>query len=169
MIIVDIETTGVDPIKNSIISIGAVDYNNGEEFYIECHVPYDATIEKQALAINGWTIEQCWDTTKPTAIAAYKQFSAWATTNNRIPLLAGQQVGSFDAKFLQVMHDRCGLNKWPFGHRTVDLHSVAYAKLKKSLSLDGILIELGLQPEAKPHNALTGARLERDAFKLLLT
>lgn len=60
------------------------------------------------------------------------------------------------------------IKKWPFGHRSVDLHSVAFAKLGKSLSLDGILQAVGLQPEPKPHNALTGARLERDAFKLLL-
>ena len=168
MIIVDVETTGLDPIKSSIVSIGAVDFEKGDEFYIECHAPADAVIEPEALAVNGLTREQCFDATKVSAVEAYKQF-LWWTSDNRLVMLAGQQVGTFDAKFLQVLHERAGLGKWPFGHRSVDLHSVAFAKFGKSLSLDGILKELGLEPEPKPHNALTGAKLEAEAFRRLLT
>lgn len=167
MIIVDIETTGVDPLKNSIVSIGAVDFEKGDEFYIECCAIPDREIDEYALKINGFTKEQCLDTSKPSAEEAYKKF-LWWTTDDRLVMLAGQQVGSFDAKFLQHMHERCGLGKWPFGHRTLDLHSVAYAKFGESLSLDGILQKLGLPPEPKPHNALTGARVEYAAFKKLL-
>ena len=167
MIIVDIETTGVDPRKNSIVSIGAVDFEKGDEFYVECQAIEGREIDEYALKVNGFTKEQCLDKTKKTAIEAYKEF-LWWSTDNRLVMLAGQQVGSFDALFLQHMHEICGLGKWPFGYRTVDLHSVAYSKFKKSLTLDGILTELGLPPEPKPHNALTGARVERDAFKLLL-
>ena len=168
MIIVDIETTGLDPLKHSIVSIGAVDFEKGDEFYTECQIIPDREIDEFALGVNGLTREQCVDPTKKSAEDAYKEF-LWWTTDNRLVTLAGQQVGSFDIKFLQHMHERCGFGPWPFTHRSVDLHSVAYAKFRKSLSLDGILTELGLEPEPKPHNALAGARLEAKAFKLLLT
>lgn len=167
MIIVDIETTGISPTKNSIVSIGAVDFEKGDEFYVECRAIQDREIDEYALNINGFTREQCLDKSKKSPEDAYKSFLWWAT-DNRDVMLAGQQIGSFDALFLQHMHERCGFAKWPFGHRTVDLHSVAYGKFKKSMGLDDILKELGLAPEPKPHNALNGARLERDAFKLLL-
>lgn len=167
MIIVDVETTGLDPLKNSIVSIGAVDFEKGDEFYVECCAIPGREIDDAALAINGFTKEECLDISKKSAIEAYKEFFLW-TTDNRGVMLAGQQVGAFDAKFLQHMHELAGLGKWPFGHRTVDLHSVAYAKYKESLSLDGILAKVGLGPETKPHNALNGARLEYQAFKTLL-
>jgi DNA polymerase III epsilon subunit-like protein len=168
MIIVDVETTGLDPLKHSIISIGAVDFEKGDEFYVECCAIPGREIDDAALAINGFTREMCLDTSKKSAVEAYKEFFWW-TTDNRSVMLAGQQVGSFDAKFLQHMHQLAGLGNWPFGHRTLDLHSVAYAKYRKSLNLDGILAEVGLEPEPKPHNALTGAKLEYLAFKILLS
>lgn len=167
MIIVDIETTGIDPLKNSIVSIGAVDFETADEFYIECQAIPDREIDEYALKINGFTKEQCFDPRKPTAEEAYKKFLRW-TSDNRNVILGGQQIGSFDARFLIHMHERCNLGKFPFGHRSVDLHSVAYAKFGLSLSLDAILQKLGLAPEARPHNALNGARAEYAAFKQLL-
>ena len=167
MIIVDVETTGIDPHKNSLLSIGAVDYEKGDEFYVECHAFPNSEIDPISLEINGYTREQCLDMTKPSPVEAYKKF-LWWSTDNRLVMLAGQQVGSFDAKFLQYVHELAGFGKWPFGYRTIDLHSVAYAKFGESLNLDGILARLGLEAEPKPHNALTGARKEAEAFRLLL-
>jgi DNA polymerase III epsilon subunit-like protein len=167
MIILDIETTGLDPVKHSMVSLGAVDYDTGEEFYTENYLPFGKEVDDFALKVNGFTREQLNDTTKLRIYEAYAKFLEWAT--KRDCLIGGQQVGSFDLPFLKHLHSLGDWGvKWPFGHRSVDLHSVAFAKLGKSLSLDGILIELGLEPEPKPHNALVGARLERDAFKKLL-
>lgn len=172
MIIIDVETTGLSPTRNSLLSIGAVDYDTGEEFYGECQAYADRQIEARALEVNGWTKEQCQDRSKPAPHFLYMRFLQWAVIDaKREPLLAGQQVGSFDVLFLRAIADdptQGIVPVWPFGHRSVDLHSVAFAKLGKSLSLDGILTALGLEPEPKPHNALNGARLERDAFKRLL-
>jgi DNA polymerase III epsilon subunit-like protein len=185
MIILDIETGGLDPRKNALLSIGAVDYEVGDEFYIECRAWSELALDATALAINGFTVAQAMDESKPFADVAYCQFLRWC--QGRPGLIGGQQVGSFDLRFLRAIHDSAlatveegntayvhygkikDIGQWPFGHRSVDLHSVAFSKLGKSLSLDGILIAVGLQPEPKPHNALTGARLERDAFKRLLS
>lgn len=204
MIILDIETSGLDPYRNALLSIGAVDYETGEEFYGECHVGNRNEIDDAALAINGFTRSQVYfDATKPDdefplfRDELYAQFWSWC--QGRDCLIAGQQVGAFDLRFLKVIHDGIErhlnpvadpiivwdfpppppeayihhegikhVGKWPFGYRSLDLHSVAFAKLGKSLSLDRILQTVGLELEPKPHNALTGARLERDAFKRLL-
>lgn len=183
MIILDIETGGLDPAKHALLSIGAVDYDNGDEFYGECRAysgygkffrpPFDDDlIDDFALGVNGFTREQCHDPAKQWPHSLYMEFLRWAAIDKKRDLLiAGQQVGAFDIPFLKkIANDpRQGIvPTWPFGYRSVDLHSVAFAKLGKSLSLDGILTAVGLSPEPKPHNALTGARLERDAFRRLL-
>lgn len=174
MIILDIETTGLSPTKHCMVSLGAVDYDTGDEFYGECCVYEGRKIDAFALGVNGFTREQCiGGPLSPRPHALYMDFLRWAVIDTkREPLLAGQQVGAFDIPFLKAIaedRDQGIVPTWPFGYRSVDLHSVAFAKLGKSLSLDGILQAVGLQPEPKPHNALTGAKLERDAFKLLLT
>ncbi len=192
-IVLDIETSGLDPIRNGLLSIGAVDYQTGDEFYVECHAWRDTTstyeIDDYALKVNGFTSLQALDRDKPSQTEAYARFYDWA--KGRVPLIGGQQVGSFDIPFLKAIHKRAQslfaarcphegtpavdwlddepreVSPWLWGHRSIDLHSVAFARYGESLSLDGILRACGLDPEPKPHNALTGARLERDALKIL--
>ena len=166
MIIIDIETTGIDPVKNCMVSLGAVDYITGEEFYGECITLPDTIIDDVALSVNGFTRHRI-AKHDLTPFSLYRKFVLWA--HGRENVLGGQQVGSFDILFLhQYAGGKVEFEK-RFSRRSVDLHSVAYAKWKVSLGLDGILNKLGLPSEQKPHNALTGAKLERDAFKKLLT
>jgi DNA polymerase-3 subunit epsilon len=167
MIVLDIETSGLRPDRNGLLSIGAVDYKTGEEFYAECWLDTSIDqIDMGALAVNGFTREQVTDQTRPFAHYICKQFVDWAAP--RSDLLAGQQVGSFDIPFLHRYIGGKEAFERVFSRRSVDLHSVAFTKFGESMSLDGILKACGLAPELRPHNALTGARLERDAFKILL-
>lgn len=165
-IVLDVETGGLEPSENPLLSIGAVDYATGDEFYIECEASYGLKCHPAALAVNGFTIEQAYDRSKATGTEAYALFVQWA--RGRSNVLAGQQVGSFDIPFLHRYAGGKVEFEKTFSRRAVDLHSVAFARFGESLSLDGILKACGLAPEPKPHNALTGARLERDAFKVLL-
>jgi DNA polymerase-3 subunit epsilon len=168
MIVIDIETTGLSPEINSMISLGAVDLTTGEEFYGECRVPYNKEVSPSALLINGAKREDIYDINKPFPWELYSQFLRWC--NGRQMLLGGQQIASFDVQFLRYIHDNYidSNIKWPFGYRYVDLHSIAYAKFGVSLSLDEILQTIGLEKEPKPHNALNGAKLEAEALKLLI-
>lgn len=169
MIILDEETTGLSPILHSIASIGAVDYESGDEFYVECHIPDGKLIDQRALDVNGFTMAQLKDFTKPSPHDAYFQFVEWA--KGRGKLLGGHNVGHFDILFLEELHKTAGIasqNKFPFSYRTVDLHSIAYTKFGEELSHEQICVKLGLEPEVKPHHALFGARSERDALKILL-
>jgi DNA polymerase III epsilon subunit-like protein len=177
MIVLDIETTGTDPKKHCMLSLGAVDYDSGEEFYGECSVYNNSLIDPIAMQINGFKLEDV-RSGKQFAYELYESFLAWSfgTEDN---MLAGHNIGHLDLLFLEAEHERRYLAKYkdipaiefakfPFGYRTLDLHSLAFAKLGKSLSHEGICDALGMPREPKPHNALAGARSERDAFKLLL-
>ncbi len=167
MLTVDVETCGLDPQRNSIVSIGAVDLSTGDEFYVENRIGPDVIVEEAAMAVNGFTEAQIRDPNKPDAGRAAEAFYRWAyAVSPNDLLLGGQQVGSFDIPFLKAAAYPLGL-RWLFGYKSVDLHSVAYALWHRSMSLDSILRELGLEPEPKPHNALVGARLEAQALRLI--
>jgi DNA polymerase III epsilon subunit-like protein len=168
MIILDIETTGTDPKRHCMLSLGAVDYETGAEFYGECRVYKASLIDPIALGINGFTEQEAKNPAMQFAYELYEKFLKWS---EQFPdkLLAGHNIGHFDVLFLEEYHRLVNPEqKFPFGYRTLDLHSVAFAKLGRSLSHESICEALGLPKEPKPHNALAGARSERDAFKLLL-
>ena len=178
MIVVDVETTGVDSKKNSIVSIGAIDFSNPQnQFYQECRVWEGAEITQQALYINGFTKEQITDQNKMSLEEAVKKFIVWMG-NIAEQTLAGENP-SFDRDFLRDSIEKYKIN-YLIGHRTIDLHSICYHHyLKKEfrppirdsrtdLNLDGILKYSGLPEEPKPHHALTGAKMEAEAFSRLI-
>lgn len=178
MIVVDVETSGVDPAHDGVLAIGAVDFADpSREFYMECRLREGAHVHKEALAVNGFTEEQIHDVKKPSEAEALAAFTAWANkAEDRT--FAGHNV-SFDRDFLRhaaaVAHV-----EWPFAQRTVDLHSVMVAALMRAgrevpvtrnhsaLSLDVILGYFGLPAEEKPHVGIRGARLETECFSRLI-
>jgi DNA polymerase III epsilon subunit-like protein len=103
-------------------------------------------------------------------------FLAWIE-NIKEKTIAGHNP-SFDRDFLQATAYRYHLN-WPMAHRTIDLHTVCYFDMIKkgvepptlhghsSLNSDSIYRYLGMPDEPKPHNALTGAKMEAEAFSRL--
>ena len=179
MIIVDIETTGLNPEKCGIASIGAVDFKNPEnQFYVEPWVSRDTLISEEALKINGFTREQLFDLSKYCVCDCLKQFFSWASKDIEDMTLAGENV-AFDANFLEA-NARMSNLPWIFGHRYEDLHTLsrqAHRKIgvqlpieynRSALSLDETLKFVGLPIEPKPHNGLTGAKLEAEAFSRLI-
>jgi len=174
MIVVDVETTGLDPQKHSIVSIGTVDFSNPENrFYQECCIWDGAEVTPEALEVNGFTEEDVRDPNKKTLEKVIKEFFEWIK-NIEDKTIAGQDP-AFDKSFLQASAERYGI-EWKLGHRTVDLHSVCYFHYLKrglvpptkegrtALNLDKIANYVGLPDESKPHHALNGAKLEAEAF-----
>ena len=83
MIIVDVETTGLVPEKHSIISIGAIDFDNPERrFEIECSAFPNAESEDEALAITGHTKKSIFDPSKPSEAEAIAKFIDWMKEAN---------------------------------------------------------------------------------------
>jgi DNA polymerase-3 subunit epsilon len=174
MIIIDVEASGVSPEKDSLVSVGAVDFADPKRrFYQECRIWDGAHVEDEALRVNGFTVSEISDPKKKTDREVVLDFLAWIETAKE-KTIAGHNP-SFDRDFLQASARRYHIN-WPLAHRTVDLHSIAYFDMFKhnvdrpvinnhsALNLDSILVYLGLPPEPKPHNALNGALLETEAF-----
>lgn len=174
MIIVDVECSGVSPEKDSLVSVGAIDFANpNNRFYEECRIWDGAHVEKEALEVNGFSQEQITDPKKKTDREVVIDFLAWLE-NIEEKTLAGHNP-SFDRDFLQATAYRYHIN-WPLAHRTIDLHSICYFDMLKrgvprpnvhghsALNLDAVLRYVGIPEEPKPHNALTGALVETEAF-----
>jgi DNA polymerase III epsilon subunit-like protein len=180
MIALDVETTGVSPRKHGILAIGALDITNPENrFYAECRVWDGAHLSEEAFRINGFSKESATDSSKQTEKEAVEAFIAWAGGVKDWTLVG--QNPSFDRDFLIEACDRGDIN-FPFAHRTVDTHSLAYLHMIKrgitppfdekkkhtTLSLDGVLRYCGIPEEPKPHNALTGALCHAEVASRLL-
>ncbi|MBN2042536.1 MAG: 3'-5' exonuclease [Candidatus Aenigmarchaeota archaeon] len=164
MIIVDVETTGLDPIRNSILSIGALDLSNPKnQFYGECGIWKGASISKTALKINGFTRKQIRDN-KKTPGELLKEFLEWAKRTKTKKI--GGYYTRFDYSFLKSTADRFSI-KFPFSPDVLDLHDIFCKKMGMDkamyegillFSLNEIMISLGMPPEPDPHNALRGAK-----------
>lgn len=167
---VDVETTGLDPHKNSIVAIGAVDIEVPERtFYIECRAWEGAEIEDGALKVNGFTREQI-EAQEKTEAWAIENFFSWLTQDGDTPIMVAHNAG-FDKSFVAGAALRAGC-KNPFSFRTIDIHSIVYMHLLRSgndiptrLSLNECLQSFGLEKEPDPHNALTGAKCNQVLFK----
>ena len=80
MIIVDGEMSGINPKKSSLVSLGAVDFENPKyQFYEECRVWEDEgfEIDPESLAVNGFTEAEVRDPNKQSVVELAKNFYGW--------------------------------------------------------------------------------------------
>ncbi len=167
MIVLDVETSGTNPEVHSILSIGALDFDNPtNQFYDECCVWNGAKLEDGAFCINGFSKEDALDTSKKTEAELVEAFITWALAIEE-RTFAAQNV-SFDHSFIAAAADRANTD-FPFAKRTIDIHTLAWLHMKlkgripstekhhSALNSSTILTYCGLPEEQKPHNALTGA------------
>jgi DNA polymerase III epsilon subunit-like protein len=180
MLILDVEASGTNYELNSIVSIGALDFNNPDNrFYGECRVWNGAHINDEALHVNGFTVEEVTDNTKLTESELVTKFLEWSESlSDRT--LTGQNV-SFDRDMIRAAAQRAGLN-WNFAYRSLDTHTMCWMHIIKaglnppldnmhrhsSLNLDAILNYCGIPAEPDPHNALTGALCHAEVVSRLL-
>jgi DNA polymerase III epsilon subunit-like protein len=180
MLILDVEASGTNYEKHSIVSIGAVDMDDpANRFYGECRIWEGAHIMDGALEVNGFTEAEITDQTKQTEgelVASFLQWSASFADRT----LAGQNV-SFDRDMLRAAADRADIN-WDLAYRTLDTHTMCWMHMVKAgltppvdeahkrsaLNLDAILNYCGIPAEPEPHNALTGALSHAEVTSRLL-
>jgi DNA polymerase III epsilon subunit-like protein len=178
MIVIDIEGSGTEYDKHSIVSIGAIDFSNpNRQFYDECRIWDGAHIMDEALEVNGFSEAEITDPQKKSEAEIVRAFLAWShEVDDRT--LAGQNV-SFDRDFVKAAAHRAGLD-WDLAHRTIDTHtlcwmhmvkrglSVPIEKHRSALDLDAVLRYCGIPDEPTPHNALTGAMSHAEVISRLL-
>jgi len=178
MIVLDIEASGVDYQKHSIVSIGAFDFGDPtNRFYEECRIWDGAHIMDEALEVNGFTKEEITDPNKKSEGEVITLFLDWAEKIYDRTLV-GQNV-SFDRDYTKAAAERAGIN-WNLAYRTVDTHTLAYMHIVKAgknipitknhsaLNLDAVLNYTGIPEEPQPHNALTGALSHGEVASRLL-
>ncbi len=180
MIVVDVEASGTEYHKHSIVSIGALDLDNPQnQFYTECRIWDGAHIMEEALGVNGFTRAEITDPGKKDEAELFREFVAWAE-DIEDRTLAGQNV-SFDRDFIKAAAERAGEN-YSFAYRTIDTHTLAYMHIIKrgkkppfdkktrhsALNLDAVLNYTGIPDEPEPHNALTGAFSHAEVISRIL-
>jgi DNA polymerase III epsilon subunit-like protein len=177
MIVLDVETTGVDPELNSLVSVGAVEFESPENrFYMECRVWDGARIEQSALAMNGMSESEVRDTSKPSEAELVGAFIEWLRGCKSMVVIGHNP--SFDLGFIRSAARRAGINS-PLAHRSIDIHSVAAVHIlsrggempiqkgKSDLDSDKVMKYVGIPTEPRPHKAINGALWETEAFSRL--
>ncbi len=180
MILVDVEASGVVYDKHSIISLGAVDFDNpSNRFYGECRIWDGAHIQAEASAIHGMSDAELTDPNKQSEAELVRAFMEWSQ-HMADRTLTGQNV-SFDRDMIKAACERAHL-PWDLAHRTIDTHTLCFMHMIKrglvppidpqhrrsALNLDAIMLYCGIPEEPEPHNALTGAMSHAEVTSRLL-
>lgn len=180
MIVIDVEASGTNYEKHSMVSLGALDFDNPENrFYKECRIWDGAHYMEESLAVCGFSIEEITDPAKIPEGEMVRQFLEWSQhMGDRT--FAGQNI-SFDRDYVKAACEREGI-AWDLAYRTIDTHTLAYMHMVKrgltppvdsehrrsALNLDAVLNYCGIQDEPEPHNALTGALSHAEVISRLL-
>lgn len=178
MLVVDIEATGISAQRNSIVSVGGVDFENPDrQFYEECRIWDGAEINPEGLEVSGFSEAEVTDPNKQSLEEMMQSFFHWVEQSSD-KTLAGQNV-ALDRDYLNVSFAKAHID-FQFPYRTVDLHAVAYADhIKKGipvplrndrtdLNLEGILRYTGIHDIEVPHHGLIDAKLEAECFARIL-
>lgn len=180
MIVIDGEFSGLDHKSQGLVSLGAVDlYNPENQFYGECRLEEDMTYVEEALAINGFSVEEIYDKNKPSIAEMITEFDAWLQTCTTPQVLIGHNPKS-DIDFLVESYKIAGID-YPLGHRSMDTHTIIMMshmqldqeilieKWKYKINLDQGLKYVGIPNwEPRPHNALTWAKCEAEVVARII-
>ena len=175
MVVVDVETGGLDHTKHALLSLAAVD-SDGEAFHALIRPSAEWLIDPVALEINGFSVEYLQEFGRPE-VEVLKEFILWLASR-RGAMVAGCAV-DFDVAFLRAAAKRCGL-ELVFG-RTLDLRGAAWLAYELGkvslplgkdgnprLSLDSISQSMGMSRAGDRHDCLEDALLTMSCFKTLL-
>jgi len=186
VMVVDVETSGLDPRRHGVLEIGAV-APDGSEFEGKCWLDPDRQWEQGALDVNGYTAKGLYQVTGEMAGASrigalelrriFLDWMAWKLDVRRRWTLAGCNVGAFDLQFLRHMSGDAVQPDFSevVAVRTRDLGTLAMACELVGIfspppwgwNADAIFAACGLGAEPKPHSAITGARMTAAALRFM--
>ncbi len=190
MIVVDIETSGLDFEKCGIWQIGALDFYNPENTFLEeARIDDEDVVQDKELEVTGKTEEKFRNKDKQSQKQLLKNFFKW---------LEGIKIKNFicenpqfDLGFIATKARKYGL-KILFHHRAYDLHSIAslkYFEVKREFLIKDNHSDMGLPrtlefcgipderriiednkvvKEGKLHNALEDCKLEAECFSRIV-
>jgi DNA polymerase III epsilon subunit-like protein len=177
MIVLDLETTGLDRNHSQIINLGAVHLESGDELYLECYPDrskgLDNAFDDFTTNIHGVTRARWYDRSEYGGhYLGQKQtvdiFIEFCLDQEPTPLLAGKNIGSFDCMIAHRSWDGTFSMKWPLGHRFLEIASLAYGIYGKMLSSHELADLAGEIREQEIHTGISGARHEAAILRKLL-
>jgi len=174
MIVVDIEMSGTDILKNGIWQIGAIDTDDPEKYFLdECRIDDDEETDDEAMSACNFTEERLRDKNKQSQKELLDKFFTWCEYSKiKNCICQGPQV---DTAFLKAKASKHNV-KYPFHWRAFDLHSMASLKYKEiyghilisdnhsDMSLAKIIFFCGMKDNRTGHNALEDAKLTAECF-----
>ncbi len=173
MIVVDLETSGVDFVKCGIWQIGAIDLHTHEEFFGECRIDKEDSVEQNALKVIGKTEKYLRFGNKENQKELLGRFFKWCKKSKIKNFMC--ENPNFDVSFLEIKSKKYNL-EFPFHHRAFDLHSIASLKYleihgkfsikdsKSDFGLSSTIRFCGMKDTRKFHNALEDAKLTAECF-----
>lgn len=178
---VDIETTGTDPIRHGIISIGAETFVGEHTFYRELILPENCEIDPEALRVNGedeaLLRARCEpDYIKP--IHALVELLTWCSQHD-VGVMVGKNP-DFDHRFLQRNWEAAGQSLDTFNkiltYITIDWSDFivplylwhGYTIPKHGINNMELSRFMKMPDEARPHVASAGARYNVNCVKRVL-
>ncbi len=196
MIVLDIESSGLDTGKCGIWQIGAIELENPEnKFLEEAKIDEEDIVKPDSILVTGKTEEEMRDKNKQSQKQLILNFFEWVKTcKNR--LIIGQNIG-WDLTFIQNKCLKYGIQdilRKTSGFKGLDTYSIAQLKhlekkgkfsikgdgrgdmgLHKVLEFCGIpdkrvvLDEKNrVEKEGTPHNALEDCKLTGECYSRLI-
>ena len=178
MIVLDIETSGLDFEKSGIWQIGAIELENPDNYFLEeGRIDDEDAINPDSLKVTGKSESELRDKNKQSQKELLQGFFNWASRIQIKDCIC--QNPQFDWSFLNIKAAKYKLS-FPFIHRAYDLHTIAQLKyfqlksrflIKKNISdmgLSKILIFVGMHDTRKEHNALDDVKLTAECFSRIV-
>jgi DNA polymerase III epsilon subunit-like protein len=190
MIVLDIETTGLNPEENGIWQIGAFEIKNPNNYFLEeGRIDKGDKIGEGALLVTGKSKEDLLDKKKQSQKDLLKNFFEWCKRIEIKTCIC--QNPQFDLGFITLKARKYKL-EIPFHHRAFDLHSIAQMKYYQinrnflfkedysDMNLSNILRFCGIKDErrkvaedklieqGKEHNALEDCKLIGECFSRII-
>ncbi len=178
MIVVDIETSGLYPERHGIWQIGALDfYNPRNTFLEESRIDDEDEATEGAAKIHGKSEEYLRNRDKQSQKQLLENFFNWTGKVDIKNCIC--QNPQFDIGFISYKARKYSL-KLPFHYRVFDLHSIASKVYHDShgdflmeenhsgMGLSKTLELCGLQDNRKEHNALEDAKLTAECFSRII-
>ncbi len=176
-IVLDTETGGLDPLTQSLLSVGLVDWTGERALEFLVKEPEIVTVP-ESMKVNHIDLEKL-KAEGLTPVQACERLEQYVEDCSRAAgeqvMLVGHNV-AFDIAFLRRIHK---IANYPFSqvfsHRTVDTHTLLWALVQRGklppevMSSDAAFAHFGLMPpEALRHTALGDAWATRDLLLKLL-
>jgi DNA polymerase-3 subunit epsilon len=168
LLIVDLETTGLDPIIHEVLEVAAIRVHQESleiqsTFTAKVVPQHPFTAEPKALEVNGYTLEAWKDAVWPSDV--WPSFFDFAHNTILCSYAAVFEIGFLRETFKSYMKIPADADArevfrfGPFARHIIDIPSIAWSLLGpvEKLGKDPVAEILGLRPEEEPHRALNGA------------